>query len=136
MVNIIKKLNLHKNVILLGRNDNIPQVMNGLDLHVLSSCYGEGFPNVIAEAMACGTPCIATDVGDAAFIIGKTGWVVPPKNPIKLSGAIENALFEFGSKKWDNKCVKSRLTIKEKFSINKMLNSYNNVWRKVYKKNY
>ena len=136
LVNIIKKLNLHKNVILLGRNDNIPQVMNGLDLHVLSSCYGEGFPNVIAEAMACGTPCIATDVGDAAFIIGKTGWVVPPKNPIKLSGAIENALFEFGSKKWDNKCVKSRLTIKEKFSINKMLNSYNNVWRKVYKKNY
>jgi glycosyltransferase involved in cell wall biosynthesis len=86
--------------------------------------------------MACGTPCIATDVGDAAFIIGKTGWVVPPKNPIKLSRAIENALLEFGSKKWDNKCVKSRLTIKEKFSINKMLNSYNKVWRKVYKQNY
>ena len=58
------------------------------------------------------------------------------KNPIKLSRAIEKALYEFGSQKWENKCVKSRLIIKEKFSINKMLKSYNKVWRKVYKQNY
>tara|TARA_Y100001970_G_C14171213_1_gene824287 strand:- start:539 stop:1678 length:1140 start_codon:yes stop_codon:yes gene_type:complete len=135
LVSKIKKLNLTSYVKLLGRNDNIPQLMNGLDLHVLSSSYGEGFPNVIAEAMACGTPCITTDVGDAGFIVGKIGWVVPPKNPIKLSKAIEKALYEIGGIKWDKRCIKARLKIKEKFSINKMLKSYNKVWVKVYKQN-
>ena len=120
---------------LLGRNENIPQLMNGLDLHVLSSSYGEGFPNVLAEAMACGTPCIATDVGDSASIVGKTGWVVPPKNPTKLAKAIGKALYEFGTSKWEKRCIKARLSIKKKFTINKMLKSYNKEWIKVYKQN-
>ena len=133
LVSKIKKLNLSSQVKLLGRNDNILQVMNGLDLHVLSSCYGEGFPNVIAESMACGTPCITTDVGDAAFIVGKTGWVVPPKNSIKLAKAIEQALYEKSTIKWNKRCKKARSRIKEKFSISKMITLYNKVWIKVYK---
>ncbi len=135
LVSDIKRLNLSKYVRLLDKNDNIPLVMNGIDLHVLSSCYGEGFPNVIAESMACGTPCITTEIGDAPFIVDKTGWVVPIKNPIKLSNAIEKALYEIGTNKWNKRCSNARLIIKEKYSIKKMLKSYNNVWIKVYKQN-
>ena len=124
----IKKLKLSKNVKLLGQNDNILEVMNGLDVLVQSSKYGEGFPNVIAESMACGTPCIATDVGDAAFIIGKTGWVVPPNNSIKLAKAIEKVLNEIGTKNWNKRCYNARLRIKKNFTVSKMLHSYNEVW--------
>ena len=131
----IRKLKLDNHIGLLGPIKNISEVMNGLDIHILSSSYGEGFPNVLAEAMACGTPCITTDVGDSAAIVSETGWIVPPKNPIKLSKAIENAFDELGTLKWNKKCIKARQIIKEKFSINKMLNSYNKEWIKVYKQN-
>ena len=109
--------------------------MNGLDIYVQSSSYGEGFPNVVAESMACGTPCVATDVGDASFIIGKTGWIVSPNNPIELAKAIEKALCELGTKDWKKRCNKVRLRIKENFDVIKMLKLYNKFWNKIYRSN-
>lgn len=70
-----------------GRND-MPAVFNAVDIACLSSRYGEGFPNAIAEAMSCGTPCVATDVGDVAEILGDCGLVVPPGNASLLAEAI------------------------------------------------
>ncbi len=131
----IKRLKLKNHVKLLGQNNNIPEVMNGLDLHVLSSRYGEGFPNVVAESMACGTPCVATNVGDSNLIIGKTGWVVPPKNSFKLAKSIENALNEKNTIKWSKRCKNVRLRIKKNFSIGNMIKSYNKVWINSLKKN-
>ena len=132
----IKRLKLTNHVKLLGQNDDISEVMNGLDLHILSSSYGEGFPNVVAESMACGTPCVVTDVGDSGLVVGKTGWIVPPKNPVKLARAIENALYEKGSNKWNKRCNKARLRIMQNFSIGNMIKLYDKSWNRVYKNNH
>ena len=129
----IKELNLSNHVKLLGQNDDITKVMNGLDVYIQSSSYGEGFPNVVAEAMSCGTPCVVTDVGDAKFIVGKNGWIVPPNNSIKLAKAIEKALSEIGTSHWSRRCNKARLRIKDNFNIINMIKSYSNLWNNVNK---
>jgi len=69
---------------LLGRREDIPRLTAAMDI-ATSSSYSEGFPNVIGEAMACGVPCVVTDAGDSALIVGKTGIVVPPRNPHALA---------------------------------------------------
>ena len=106
--------------------------MNLLDLHVQSS-ISEGFPNVIAEAMAHRTPCVVTNVGDSSYIVGKTGWVVPPDDPIKLAKAINLAFKTIKSKNWRQISYSARDRIKDKFSISKMIKSYKIEWFKVNK---
>lgn len=70
-----------------GETEEMAAVYNSFDLLVLSS-LSEGFPNAVAEAMACGVPCAVTDVGDASKIVGDTGVVVPPRDPAALASAI------------------------------------------------
>ncbi|HEX7370763.1 MAG TPA: glycosyltransferase [Rhodanobacteraceae bacterium] len=69
---------------LLGRREDIPALNAAFDIATLSS-RGEAFPNAIAEAMACGVPCVATNVGDVPEIVGDTGEVVPPRDAPALA---------------------------------------------------
>ena len=115
-------------VTLLGIRNDIPAVMNALDVHVLSSAYGEAFPNVVAEAMACETPCIVTAVGDSALIVGDTGWVVPPSNPIELATAMSLAINELALSAWTQRQANCRQRIESNFSLQIMVAKYNEVW--------
>jgi glycosyltransferase involved in cell wall biosynthesis len=90
---------------------------------VLSSAYGEAFPNVLAEAMACGVPCIATDVGDSGLIMGSTGWLVPPRDPQALADALAAAVLEPEAKHQHRRCA-ARQRIVDQFSISRMVERY------------
>lgn len=129
LINMINKYDLVGNIILLGERRDIPDIMNLLDIHVLSS-YSEAFPNVLCEAMACGTPCITTDVGDAAFIIGDTGYLVPIKDPNSMSEKIIEMLYEKENNilGWRNRKSKCCERIVENFSIDKMIKNYQIIW--------
>ena len=130
LVSWITDNGLTDEVLLLGKRNDIPAIMNTLDLHVLSSSYGEAFPNVICEAMACGTPCVTTDVGDSGFIVADTGWVVRPNSPEQLSHSLTTALQEMESEApaWEQRKIACRKRITENLSINKMVDSYFFEW--------
>jgi glycosyltransferase involved in cell wall biosynthesis len=67
----------------------VERLYPAFDLFCLSSRYGEGFPNVVGEAMASGVPAAVTDVGDAAWLVAETGAVAPPGDPAALALALD-----------------------------------------------
>jgi glycosyltransferase involved in cell wall biosynthesis len=121
---------LENDVLVLGFRPDVPDLMNAMDLSVLSSLGGEGFPNAVAEAMACGTPCVVTDVGDSAMIVGDLGWVVPPREPALLADAIERAIREI-KRNGEALSIESRTAIGERFGMDAMCRAFGQVWSDV-----
>lgn len=125
----IESLGLGRQVILAGQRTDIPAVMNALDLHVLSSS-SEGFPNVLAEAMACGTPAVSTEVGGAGEIVGDSGLLCPSRNPRALCELILAMHAEWAERPgaWAERRTKCIQHIKSNFSIERMVSAYDSCW--------
>ena len=87
-----KELGLEDCLIWTGGRSDMPRIHNALDIAVSSSAYGEGFSNTVGEAMACGLPCVVTDVGDSAWIVGDLGLVAPPRNSQILAAKIAQTI--------------------------------------------
>lgn len=114
---------------LLGQRDDIPRINAALDV-ACSSSYSEGFSNVIGEAMACGVPCVVTDVGDSALIVGDTGRVVPPKNPRALADAWRE-LIKMCPEKRSLLGAAARHRIGERFSLRAIAARYEELYEEI-----
>jgi len=96
-------LGLNGSLIWTGVRSDMPAVYSALDIVTSTSSYGEGFSNVIGEAMACGVPCVVTDVGDSAIIVGETGVIVPPEDPQALADGWRRMLKRLNDKSYSIK---------------------------------
>ena len=131
LVSMINDYNLNSKIFLLGQKNDIDNIYNFLDLSILSSISGEGFPNVLIESMACGTPCVATNVGDSKFIVDNTGWIAEPGDYTILASLIEKAIQEFNQKEWSQRKADCRNRIEANFDLGKMIENFNNIWSKI-----
>jgi glycosyltransferase involved in cell wall biosynthesis len=117
---------IEKRVHLLGERTDVPRLMAALDILCSSSC-GEGFANVIGEAMACGVPCVVTDVGDSADIVGETGLVVPPRDARRLSDAWVR-LIEAGEEKRQVLGQAARERVRQNYSLDGIVRVYEQLY--------
>tara|TARA_Y100001968_G_C19454442_1_gene771576 strand:- start:17550 stop:18683 length:1134 start_codon:yes stop_codon:yes gene_type:complete len=127
LTELINKLKINKNIHLLDYQKDIQNILTQLDLLVSSSSYGEGFPNVIGEAMLMGTPCISTDVGDSRLIIRDDRFIVPPSNSKLLSQAILNFISLSSTEKIDIGIRGNKIII-DNYSLKSVLLKYLHVY--------
>jgi glycosyltransferase involved in cell wall biosynthesis len=92
LVGLIRVSEIQDRVTLLGVRDDMPAVTAAFDVAVSSSAFGEAFSIAIGEAMATGVPCVVTDSGNAARLVGDAGRVVPVRNPVALAESIIDVL--------------------------------------------
>jgi glycosyltransferase involved in cell wall biosynthesis len=129
-----KSLNVDHNVVFHGMSKTALQDISSSELFVLSSDY-EGIPNSLLEALSIGLPCVSTDCspGGARMLIQNevNGLIVPCGDSINLAHAIcrmiENREFAIS-------CGQNALAVRERFSLNAILNLWeiylNNVTKK------
>lgn len=120
---IIEETGVASRVHLLGERTDMHRILPAFDLYVSSSAWGEAFPNVLGEAMACGVPCVATDVGESAMIVADTGRIVPPRDDAALARAMDEVLsLPAGERKALGERARARIV--ENFSLERVADLY------------
>jgi glycosyltransferase involved in cell wall biosynthesis len=131
LVSLVAKHGLNGRVHMLGPREDVQTVVAALDIQVSASSSGEGFPNVIGEAMSCGVPCVVTDVGDSAAVIDDTGVSVVPRDPSALAAGITR-LIELGPGKRAELGSRARARAIEAFSLDAVVRQYEALYRQLY----
>ena len=114
---------------LLDLRQDISRLFSGMDIATTAS-RSEAFPIVVGEAMACGTPCVVTDVGDSALIVENTGSVVPPEDPHALAEAWR-ALIDAGPAVRRRLGMAARDRVQRHFALPAIVESYQQIYTQV-----
>jgi glycosyltransferase involved in cell wall biosynthesis len=130
LAELVRECGLGAQVSLLGERTDIPEVVAGFDVAALSSAWGEGFPNVLGEAMACGVPCVATDVGDCGWVIGPHGAIVPPRQSEALADALAR-LLELEPDARRQLGLAGRARILQQFALQQVVSQYETLYLQV-----
>jgi glycosyltransferase involved in cell wall biosynthesis len=123
---LIEGSGLKKRMVLLGPRNDIHKITAAFDI-ACSSSVTEGFPTTVGEAMACGIPCVVSDVGDSATIVGESGRVVPPGDPFALSIACRD-LIEMGDARRRELGRKARELIASKYELTSVVKEYEKLY--------
>jgi len=120
------ELGLGNKLLWLEAQRDMLAVYNALDIACSSSAFGEGFPNVVGEAMACAVPCVVTDVGDSAWVVGESAAVVQPRDAAALALRLVQ-LVDCGSHELARLGTASRDRIVNHFAIERLVSTTESV---------
>lgn len=124
LATIIAEYSIQDRVILLDQVNNVHELYPALDYLTQTSIFGEGFPNVVAEAMACGVQCFVTDVGDSLEVVGESGYQIAKQDPDELAAQWLNII----AQREAQVTQVARARIVEQFSLQKVIAAYSNFY--------
>ncbi len=124
----IEENQIKDHTLLLGERADMPELTASFDVACSASVWGEGSSNAVGEAMACGVPCVVTDVGDSALLVGDTGLSVPAMDPQAFAAAL-NQLVETGSAYRRELGQAARTRVETKFNLSSIAERYEDLYR-------
>jgi glycosyltransferase involved in cell wall biosynthesis len=129
LMQAIAQAGLQRHVHLLGRRDDVPRLMAALDV-LASPSHGEAFPNVLGEAMACGVPCVVTDVGDSAEVVGDTGRVVAAANMADMARQLL-AVLRMPDEQRQALGARARARVQERYELGDVTRRYEDFYNRL-----
>lgn len=130
LMEILKDVGVMSKFHLLGERQDLSRLTASLDVATSSSSFGEGFSNVMGEAMACAVPCVATDVGDGGWVVGDAGLVIPARDPQAMAAAWKK-LLNMGLEGRKALGAKARKRIDANFSLKTIVSQYESLYSSI-----